>query len=219
MAGTFYKGGRASLAGARDNQKEGITMLGNWKFSISGDMPQKVASAMGALSEKLVGAEYDPICYLGSQAVNGTNHAVLAEQVLTTGRDTKNVVLIIFNERPGDMELTLVSIERVLEGGLPMGGITVDPCMYLPDEAVEVWSEAFEGFVGSDILPVCYLGSQIVKGINYIFAAQVNPLVVEKLANQKLAVVIINSLTKQVAFSDLLSNKTELGYAFTWMKP
>ena len=72
-------------------------MTGSWNVNVvTNGMPQKVATAIGALSEKLIGAEYEPIAYLGSQVVNGTNHAVLAKQILTTGRDTTNIVVIVF---------------------------------------------------------------------------------------------------------------------------
>ena len=56
-------------------------MLGSWEVNVvTGGMPQKVATAFGELAGSLVGAEYTPIAYLGSQQVNGVNHAVLAEQ-------------------------------------------------------------------------------------------------------------------------------------------
>ena len=83
-------------------------------------MPQKVASAFSEVLGELLGAEYTPIAYLGEQLVNGTNHAVLAEQTLVNGKDTKNVVVVILNER-GD-SFTLSNIERVVETGAPLGG-------------------------------------------------------------------------------------------------
>ena len=71
---------------------------GGWSVNVEvGKMPQKVATAFSKLGD-LVGASYTPIAYLGSQVVNGINHAVLAEQTVLTGKDTKNIVVIIFNE-------------------------------------------------------------------------------------------------------------------------
>ena len=76
-------------------------MVGTWKIDVKLEgMPQKVATAFANLGTQLLGAEYTPIAYLGSQVVNGINHAVLAEQLVITGKDTKNIVLIIFNEKP-----------------------------------------------------------------------------------------------------------------------
>ena len=80
-------------------------LVGGWSVDVVvGGMPEKVATAFASLNE-LAGAEYTPIAYLGSQLVNGVNHAVLAEQLLITGKDTKNVVLVIFNEKESDCTL------------------------------------------------------------------------------------------------------------------
>ena len=195
-------------------------MLGSWKIDVAvGSMPQKIASAIGKLQEQLIGAEYTPIAYLGSQQVNGINHAVLAEQLITTGKDVKNVVIIIFNEKPNEMEATLVNIERVIDQGGEMGGIAVDVKTDIPAEAQEAFDTAFEGFVGSNVKPFAYLGSQVVKGVNYFFAAEVTSVTAEP--ETKVALVTVNGMTKDIAFADLLDSRQDamtLGYAFTWLK-
>ena len=194
-------------------------MTGSWNVNINvNGMPQKVASAMGKLNETLMGAEYDPIAYLGSQVVNGTNHAVLAEQTVITGRDTKNVVMVIFNEKPNDMELTLVNIERIIEGGAPMGGIAVNPTTVIPEEAMNEWNTAFEGFVGSNVKPFALLATQVVKGTNFIFAATLTPVAPN--AETKFVIVTINTMTGTMAFANPFETKqaASLGYAFTWLK-
>lgn len=195
-------------------------MVGSWNIDIhvGSNLPQKVASAMSKIGETLLGAEYEPIAYLGSQIVNGTNHAVLAEQTIVTGRDTKNVVVMIFNEKPNETEATLVGIERVVESGLPMGGTQVDVHTDIPEDVMAEWNDAFMGYVGARVVPFAFLGTQIVKGVNYIFAASVTPATLE--AEPKVAIVTVNSLTKHVDFIDLLQNKQAgaLGYAFTWLK-
>lgn len=194
-------------------------MVGSWNIDVSiGGMPEKVATAVSKLNE-LVGAEYTPIAYLGSQVVNGTNYAVLAEQLLITGKDTKNVVVAIFNEKPGNMDLTLVNIERVVESGGELGGIVVDVKTEIPDDAKIVFDEAFVGFVGSKVEPFALLGTQVTKGVDYIFAAEVTPITQDP--EKTVALVIVNGMTKEVAFVDILTSKADvmqLGYAFTWLK-
>lgn len=196
-------------------------MLGSWEINVSvGSMPEKVATAFGKLQEQLIGAEYTPIAYLGSQIVNGTNHAVLAEQTVLAGKDTKNVVVVIFNEKPGAMDLTLVNIERVVEQGGPEGGINVDVKVDLPAEAKADFDKAFEGFVGSKVTPFAYLGSQVVNGVNHLFACEVVGVTVEP-SPASVAVVTVNSNTSIVKFDDLIAGSTSaktLGYAFTWLK-
>jgi hypothetical protein len=194
--------------------------LGSWEVKVAIDaMPQKVATAVGELADQLIGAEYKPIAYLGSQVVNGTNHAVLAEQTILTGKDTKNVVVLIFNEKPNEMKATLVNIERVIEQGGELGGIAVDVKTDIPAEAKEAFDKAFEGFVGSKVKPFALLGTQVVKGVDYMFAAEVTSVTAEPIT--KVCLVTVNGMTGDLAFADMLDSRSDilsLGYAFTWLK-
>lgn len=191
-------------------------MFGEWEVNVStAGMPEQIATAMGDL--KIFGAEYEPIAYLGSQVVNGVNHAVLAEQTLTVGRDVKNIVLVIFSEKEGTV--TLSDIERVVESGGRDGGIEVDPKTDIPAEAMAAFRETFEGFVGLKVEPFALLGTQVVKGVNYIFAAEVTPVTEDP--TKSACLVTVNSLTKNISFVDILTPKMDvmsLGYAYTWMK-
>lgn len=195
-------------------------MLGSWKVNVVIDaMPQKVATAVGKLSETLIGAEYKPIAYLGSQVVNGINHAVLAEQTVLTGKDSKNIVVLTFNEKQGEIEATLVGIDTVLKSGDELGGIVVNATTDIPAEAKEALDKVLEGYVGAKIEPFAYLGSQVVKGVDYIFAATITPVVPDPVST--VAIVKANALTNTFNGTDLLQDKTNtaaLGYAFTWLK-
>lgn len=175
--------------------------VGAWNVNVSaGGMPQKVATAFDKLAEQLVGAMYTPIAYLGSQPVNGINHAVLAEQLLTTGKDTKNVVLLIFNEKGMDCEL--VNIERVVEGGDGFGGTEICVSTEIPEDAKDAFEKALAGFVGSGVMPFALLAKQVVRGVNFVFAAEVTPVTAEPV--KKVVVITINSLNGKIAFTDIL---------------
>lgn len=195
-------------------------MFGDWTFDVhvGVNLPQKLATAFGSLNETMLGAEYKPIAYLGTQEVNGVNHAVLAEQTVLTGKDTKNIVVMIFNEKPNSMEVALVSIDRVVESGAPMGGVVVDAKTEIPADAKAAWDGAFDGFVGSDVKPIALLGTQLVNGINYIFAATVTPVVPDGKPN--VVVITVNNEAKTVGIADMMATKytATLGYAFTWLK-
>ena len=188
--------------------------MGEWTENVSvGGMPQKIATAFGKLNE-LVGAEYEFIAYLGSQLVNGTNHAVLATQTVLTGRDTKNVVLVIFNEKGEDV--TLVNIERVIEGGGALGGIEVDAKTELTQEMKDLFNAALEGFVGATFEPFALLATQVTTGTNYFFAAKTAPVVPNP--SKRVVIVTVNSLAHTTQIANLLANKNSapLGYAFNW---
>jgi hypothetical protein len=190
--------------------------LGSWEIEVNTDgMPQRVATAFSAL-DTMVGVEYRFLAYLGSQEVNGINHAVLAEQTVLTGKDTHNVVVLIFNEKPSSMEATLVNIERVVEGGAALGGIQIDPQFDIPEEAKQAFDNSFIGYVGAKVKLVALLATKVTKGTNYIFVATFSPVVPDP--EDSVALVMVNGMTNQVAFADLLNSKMDnaLGYAFTW---
>ena len=75
-------------------------MFGSWGLDeFHGvKLPQKVASAFTAVTGELVGADYQPIVYLGKQLVNGVNYCVLAVQKLVTARSEKRLVKMIIHE-------------------------------------------------------------------------------------------------------------------------
>lgn len=188
---------------------------GSWDIAVQiGKLPQKVATAFDSLN--IVGAEYKLIAYIGNQVVNGTNHAVLVKQTILNGKDTENIVVMIFNEKPNDMNAILVSIDRVLESGSIMGGVHVDATTELDDEVLDIWNDAFEGFVGSTVTPYALLGTQVTTGTEYIFAAALSTTALKP--EEHAMIVTINPMTKKVKMGDMLTSKHEasLGYAFTW---
>ena len=192
--------------------------VGSWDVKVVvNSYPQKVATALGNLKDELLGVVYEPIAYLGSQVVNGTNHAVLAEQTVLTGRDTKNIVVLIFNEKPTDVDsATLVGIDRVVQSGGPLGGTSIDAKTEIPEDAMKVWENAFDGFVGSKVEPFALLGTQLTNGVNYIFAAKMTPVTLEPVS--KIVLVTINEAIKGASFVDILVDRQEasFGYAFSW---
>ena len=191
--------------------------LGGWEVKVSNNFPQKVASSLSSFNEQILGAEYVPISYLGSQVVNGIKHAVLAEQTLLTGRDTKNAVVLVLNEPPKAMEVSLASINTIVRGGNGLGAVEIDMTTEIPEDAKAAFDKAFEGFVGSKVEPFAYIGKQVTKGVNYIFACTVTPVTLET-QPQTLSLVTVNGLDNKADmkpfFSDTQNNG--LGYAFTW---
>ena len=177
--------------------------FGSWVINpIVDAMPQKVATAFSELAETLVGASYEPIAYLGSQTVNGINHAVLAKQTLITGLDQVNIVIVKFNEK--EMDCSLYGIETILEGGPAYGGYNVNVVAGadLTEEFMERFNAVTGGWVGTTIVPVALVATKVVKGINEVYVCTVTPVVPDAKASLKL--VTINSTTKTVDFEDLL---------------
>ena len=86
--------------------------LGGWNLDEvkSTALPQKVQTNFTAVTGELVGAEYEPIAYLGSQQVNGTNYRILAlQRVVAPNAEKRFVKMIIHEELDGSVRLVSVS--------------------------------------------------------------------------------------------------------------
>lgn len=86
-------------------------ILGGWNLDeVKGcNLPQKVQTAFTAVTSELVGADYEPIAYLGSQQVNGMNYRILALMRTVTLNAEKKIVKMIINKAP-DGSVRLVSV-------------------------------------------------------------------------------------------------------------
>ena len=150
---------------------------GGYKIKVhaGSNLPQKVASGFEKVFEGMTGATYNPIAYLGNQVVNGINHAILCEQVLTTATDDRNIVILILNEKPGDVtgeSISIVEINRVLDGSHLMGGINIAPTIEIPAPAMNAYNSRFGGLLGATNVPIALLATQVVNGVAYYFAVE-----------------------------------------------
>ena len=178
-------------------------LVGAWDIKpVVGMMPEKVASAMTALGETLLGASYEPIAYLGSQVANGINHAVLAEQTMVTAEDHKNIVLMKFNEK--GMECNLFAIEPVLQEGGMFGGYKINVAVGddIPDEAMDAFNKVMKNYLGVSVTPIALLASKVVKGVSMTFAATVTPVYPNAATSVQL--LTVNALTNTIDFADVL---------------
>ena len=76
-----------------------MAVLGGWNIDdMKGcNLPQKVQSAFTTVTSELVGADYQPVLYIGSQVVNGMNYCVLAKQTIITATPENRLVKMIIN--------------------------------------------------------------------------------------------------------------------------
>lgn len=88
--------------------------LGGWNYDEvkSCALPQKAASSFIAVTSELVGAEYRPVLYAGSQLVNGTNYCIFALQKSVTASPETRLVKLLINESPQN-KYSLVSVSVI----------------------------------------------------------------------------------------------------------
>lgn len=149
--------------------------IGGYVIKVTTELSEKVKEGFNKIFSGIVGASYRPIAYLGDKLVNGTNHAILAEQTLITGKDVKSVVLIVLNEKAnedGPSVFSLVEIKTYLSNGGAMGGVNISPMTDIPESALAEYNKHFAGFLGGYNKPFALLATQVVHGVAYYFAVE-----------------------------------------------
>lgn len=123
--------------------------------------------------EGLMGVRYEPVAYLGSQVVAGTNHCFLCKSTVIYPGATNRYTLVYIYEKFDGTEEILKFEDVTLPGtadadGTPIAGgwrYTENP--EADDNVTEVVDKATEKLLGAEYEPVAYIGSQVVAGINH----------------------------------------------------
>ena len=131
--------------------------LGGWELcSVPVNaLPQRVATAIVAVNNDLLGASYLPIRLVGTQIVNGENFMFIAKEVRATAKKDTRIVSLVINIPAGDItgeQATIVEVKESTE---------------LPDEVQDVFDAAIGSLHGVNYVPLLYVGEQVVKGLNY----------------------------------------------------
>ncbi len=82
------------------------------------DLPQKLATGFGEVTQGLTGAQYVPVLYVGEQVVHGINHMLICRQTLSTKGTEEHLVKMVLNQDLDGGSLvgkwTQVSIEKIV---------------------------------------------------------------------------------------------------------
>ena len=194
--------------GADEPVVGGWTIIGEGKAQL----PEEAEQAFKTVTEKLLGADYVPVAYLGSQVVAGMNYAILCTRTLVTANPVTDLaVLTVYVDLTGSAELLNISdfnigdYAQAEDPGAPeqlMGGWqapeTAEAMDAMPQDAATAYTKAFEGFVGNDLTPVALLGTQVVAGMNYAFLCHSSLVTLEPVVSMQLVVI----------YADLSGNAT-----------
>ena len=179
-----------------------IGSLGGWKAAESFEVTDDLKAVFEKAVEKLIGVNYEPVAFLGSQLVSGTNYCFLAKsQVVYLGAKPSYAIVYVYENLEGqaavlditnirlnmsdELELDDEKIEEavteVLEepenifgvlGGVLLGGWETSEDPAVDEELSGYFTEATSKLLGVDYEPIAFLGSQVVSGKNYCFLAR-----------------------------------------------
>lgn len=88
-------------------------MIGGWNFDVlkACDLPEKVATGFTEVFSKLVGADYVPVLYCGTQVVHGMNHMLICKSKICHPDAVDRITKVVLNEV--EDKWSIVSIEEI----------------------------------------------------------------------------------------------------------
>lgn len=151
----------------------GDKRVGGWSVPQDTKITEEELKIFNKAIEGLTGVGYEPVAYLGSQVVAGTNHCFLCKSTVIYPGATNRYTLVYIYEKFDGTEEILKFEDVTLPGtadadGTPIAG----GWSYAEDPAVEgkvseVVGKATGKLLGAEYEPVANIGSQVVAGINH----------------------------------------------------
>lgn len=157
----------------------GDKRVGGWSVPQDTKITEEELKIFNKAIEGLTGVGYEPVAYLGSQVVAGTNHCFLCKSTVIYPGATNRYTLVYIYEKFDGTEEILKFEDVTLPGtadadGTPIAGgwrYTEDP--EADDNVTEVVDKATGKFLGAEYEPVAYIGSQVVAGMNHAVLCRV----------------------------------------------
>ena len=169
-------------------------IAGGYTDAASPEVPDSVKTVFDKATETLTGVGYEPVAYLGSQVVAGTNHLILCKATPTTADPKSTYALVtLFEGLNGEAEITDVIDSGVAAVGAADGetaGAYAAP--EKPDvtaEAKAALEKAVTGLDGAQYDAKALLGTQVVSGANYMLLCKITPVTANPVSHYSIVTV------------------------------
>lgn len=171
-------------------------LLDGWELKLqkADKLPQGLTTAFNRLYGEKFGGNYVPVYYVATQVVNGINHKLIVERnkLVSGGKTIKDFAVVVINIPAGDAraeKATVVSEEDATD-------------FVLRDEIEQGVKKALQEYTGIGLKPLLEVGTQVVRGMNYVFICEAILNYKEKL-DPYLAKVIVNNFKDNWAIVDV----------------
>lgn len=203
-AGDFaYNTHKVSAASENENNEETMNIEGGWENSTNYKLDDEAKAAFEKATKGLLGVDYEAIALLGKQVVAGTNYSILVrETVVVPDAEPTISVITIYEDLEGNAEIT---DDKEIIGEQAAGGFTAnagDVDMAKNADIQKKLDTALDGFVGSDIEPIAYLGSQVVAGANYMVLCKSTPAYPDAIPEYEL-ITVYEDLDGNISLGDM----------------
>ena len=177
--------GQTSESAAEPETEESGQVTGGWELydNQANVLPDEVQSAFDKAAEAFTGSKLEPVAYIASQVVAGTNYMILCEAETVTEDPVRSYqMVIVYSDLEGNAEFTAMKdfdLTAYVEGsgseisGEKLAGgweVAEDRASaVIPQDAKDVFDKATAELDGNELEPMALLGTQVVAGTNYAF--------------------------------------------------
>ena len=153
-------------------------IVGGWTNTESLEVTEDVKALLDKAATEMVGATYEPVAYLGTQVVAGTNHLLLCKVTPVTPDAVATYALVtVYEDLEGGAKIidVLNSNAEAVFADAP-GSWTESEKLDVTKESKEALEHAAEYLTGATYSPVALLATQVVSGTNYRILCSVTPV-------------------------------------------
>ena len=174
----------ATTAAAAQTTTE-APLTGGYTDAASPVLTDDVKAVFNKAVEGLTGMTYEPVAYLGSQVVAGTNHLILCKAAAVTENPTTTYALLtVYEDLNGNAEITESreftgsAAPAAQDAEEPIAGAYEEPeTPVVTDDAKAALAKACETLTGAGYEAKALLGTQVVAGTNHLFLCKTAPVV------------------------------------------
>ena len=160
----------------------GDKRVGGWSVPQDTKITEEELKIFNKAIEGLTGVGYEPVAYLGSQVVAGTNHCFLCKStVIYPGATNRYTLVYIYEKLDGTEEILniadieLPGAEDADSNPIP-GGWSYADDPSVDEKTASVVDKATEKLLGAEYEPVAYIGSQVVAGMNHAVLCRITAI-------------------------------------------
>ena len=157
----------------------GDKRVGGWSVPQDTKITEEELKIFNKAIEGLTGVGYEPVAYLGSQVVAGTNHCFLCKStVIYPGATNRYTLVYIYEKFDGTEEILNIADIKLPGAGdadsnpIP-GGWSYADDPSVDEKTASVVDKATEKLLGAEYESVAYIGSQVVAGMNHAVLCRV----------------------------------------------
>ena len=179
----------ATTAAAAQTTTE-APLTGGYTDAASPVLTDDVKAVFNKAVEGLTGMTYEPVAYLGSQVVAGTNHKILCKATPVTE------LLTVYEDLNGNAEITESreftgsAAPAAQDAEEPIAGAYEEPeTPVVTDDAKAALAKACETLTGAGYEAKALLGTQVVAGTNYMLLCKVTTVTAEPTSDYAIVTV------------------------------